>query len=300
MKIHSFIPRAMGLCACLLATPVRADLLIEETFTGYPDNALISASPAGAALGLTGDWSLFPDSDFFVNRTRADFEAGTGKAVYQRPPGDNGTRTATRLASAEPVLFTNAGDTFYASFRIQPALTNGDMTFEIGLRNLNGGGTPDFSFGIINGAYVVGNGGVDVDLGGGAVISGEQRVVVRVEYGDALTGGTGDNETVTLWVNPGDETSTPVIDRATADFLTQGGGKITSVSLRGDQMSGGAAFFDDLRVGTTFVSVVPEPAMVTLHAAGFAVLLPLVWRRRMTGVGQGHQFPGDDDAIASC
>ena len=261
---------------------LQADLLIEETFTGYQDNVLISASPAGGATGLTGDWDLDPNSDFFVNRTRTDLNAGTGKAVYQRPPGDNGTRTATRETSAEHVLYSDTGDTFYASFLINPARTAGDMTFEIGLRNLNGGGTPDLSFGIINGSYIIGNGGVEFDLSSGTdtVIGGEQLVLVRVEYGDALSGGVGDNETVTLWVNPVDESSTPVIDGAMADILNQGGGKITSVSLRGDQMNGGAAFFDDLRVGSTFASVVPEPATLTLFALGFVVLVPLIRRRR--------------------
>ena len=88
-----------GLCVCSLATSLQAELIIEETFTGYLDNTLISASPAGPAIGLTDDWRLVPNSDFYVNKTQADNDAGTGQAVYDRPPGDNGTRTATRSAA---------------------------------------------------------------------------------------------------------------------------------------------------------------------------------------------------------
>ncbi len=90
----------MGLCLLASAASVQATQIVEETFTGYPDDALISADPAGAANGLSGNWTLVPDSDFYVNKTQLDPNAGTGKAVYDRPSGDNGARTATRYTSA--------------------------------------------------------------------------------------------------------------------------------------------------------------------------------------------------------
>ena len=123
---------------------------------------MISDSPAGPAIGLTGDWTLVPNSNFYVNKTQADDDAGTGKAVYDRPSTDNGTRTATRSTSADHVLFENDGDVFYASFLIDPARADGDMTFELGLTRLDGGGIQNFSFGIIDGQYIVGNGGSSI------------------------------------------------------------------------------------------------------------------------------------------
>jgi len=54
----SIVAGVIGLCVWFLGASLQAELIIEDTFTGYLDNALISDSPAGPALGLTGDWSL--------------------------------------------------------------------------------------------------------------------------------------------------------------------------------------------------------------------------------------------------
>ena len=250
----------MGIvCLLSLGAPSHGQLLIEETFMGYPDNALISDSPAGPAIGLAGDWTLTPNSDFYVNRSQNDDRAGSCKAVYDRPAGDNGTREAVRDTSAEHVLLSSDGDVFYASFFIDPARTNGRMTFELRLKRLDGGGVPAFSFGVLDGAYVAGNGGIDIDASGGAVDAGGQRVVARVEYGDGSSG-PDDQELITLWVDPVNEESAPVIDAASIDFLNQGGAKIIAVSIRGEQMAGRPASFDDLRVGFSFSDVAPKAA----------------------------------------
>jgi hypothetical protein len=267
MRFHGIVAGVIGLWVWSLGTSLQAEIIIEETFTGYLDNALISASPAGPAIGLTDDWRLVPNSDFYVNKTQADNDAGTGQAVYDRPPGDNGTRTATRSTSTDHVLFATDGDLFYASFLIDPALDNGGMTFELELTRLDGGGTPNFAFGIIDGEYTVGNGGIDVDASGGTVTADEQLVLVRIEYGDAESG-PDDSEVVTLWVDPVDELSTPVINGVATDFLNRGGGKITAVSIRGEQMSGNPAFFDNLRVGASFAAVIPEPLLGDVNLDG--------------------------------
>ncbi len=139
---------------------------------------------------------------------------------------------------------------------------------------------PDFAFGIINGAYIVGSGGVNVDASGGTVTADEQLVVVRIEYGDAGNGSIvpEDDEVVALWVDPVNELSTSVIDGVSTNFLSRGGGKIENVSIRGDQMFGSPAFFDNLRVGSSFTAVVPEPSTLSLLAMGLIALIPL--RRR--------------------
>ncbi len=278
MMSHRFFAAVMACCVLLVAASLQAAPIIEETFTGYLDDALISDSPAGPATGLTGDWILVPDSDFFVNRTRTDTQAGTGKAVYQRPSGDNGTREATRSTSDDHLLFATDGDVFYASFLIDVPRIGGRMTFELDLIRPGGGGGTNFSFGIIDGAYIVGNGGVDVDVSDGTVTGGEQLVLVRIEYGDADSG-PDDNELVTLWVDPLDESSTPVIDGVSIDLLNRGGGAITAVGMRGEQMFGDPAFFDNLRVGHSFGAVIPEPTTLSLMALGL-VILPLIRQRR--------------------
>ena len=276
MKTHHLVAILASLFLCCQGTTCLADVLIEETFTNYLDNALISDSPAGSATGLMGDWSLPTNTDFYVNRTEADLTAGTGKAVYDVNQDYNSTREATRSTSAEHVLYQNSGDRFYASFLIDPALVNGQMMFGLGLNQLDSGGTKGFAFGIIGGQYAVGTSDGRIAAADGSVTLGEQLVLVRIEYG----AGVDENENITLWVDPLNESSVPVIDGVSADFLNAGGGKITSVSMRGAQMGGAPAFFDDLRVGTTFASVVPEPGTLTLCALVCIALIPLLRRRR--------------------
>jgi hypothetical protein len=260
--------RVGAVAACLLfaAFSLPAEIIVEETFTDYPDNALLSVVPAGPAVGLDGNWTLVPNSSFYVNRTEADPDAGTGKAVYDRPSGLNGARIATRAAAAEHVLFEFDGDLVYASFLIDPGVVDGDMIFELELVGLVGG-TIDLSFGISGGNYIVGNGGVSAVVSGGTVTEEEHLVVLRIEYGET-SGGGGADEIVTLWVDPVEESSLPTIDSVAADLLNDGGGAITSISLRGDQMSGHPNFFDDLRVGLSFAAVTPSAPWL-LFADGF-------------------------------
>jgi len=281
MKLRRIVAGMICLCVWSLGASLQADPIIEETFTDYPDNALISVASAGWALGLAGNWTLAPNQDLYENRTHADLNAGTGKAVYDMESDYNGARRATRSTPAEHVLFENDGDVFYASFLIAPGRATGDMTFGLQLQRLDGGGMPELSFGISGGQYFVGNGGVNPNVPDGTVTADEQLVVVRIEYGDAMSGpiGPDDDEAVTLWVDPVDEFSAPVIDDALADLLRRGGGKITAASMRGDQMAGQPAFFDNLRVGLSFSAVVPEPSTLSLLALGFIALVPMIWRR---------------------
>jgi hypothetical protein len=179
------------------------------------------------------------------------------------PWDDNGARTAQRSTSSDHVLLSGDGDVFHASFRILPARADGHMIFGLTLDRLDGGGQADVSFGMIDGHFIVGNGGVDVDVSGGAPSVSEMRVVLRVEYGDAGSG-PDDNEVVTLWVDPVDEFSTPVIDNAALDFLNRGGARIAGVSIRGGQMAGQPAYFDDLLVGSGFEDVVTAQPPVGL------------------------------------
>jgi hypothetical protein len=253
--MRSLLP--MALVLGLFGTVVGADPLISETFSGYPDNALISAHPAGPAVGLTGDWVLAPDNFFYVNRSEADFGAGTGKAVYDMPWDDNGARTARRSTSASPELFSSDGDVFYASFLIRPARADGTMLFGLILEQPDNGGQPELSFGINEGHFVVGNGGVNVDISSGAPLVEEMLVVMRLEYGDAGAG-LDDFETVTVWVDPENESSSPVIDNVPVDLLNRGGGRLTGVFMRGDQMAGQPAYFDNLMVGFEFEDVVSD------------------------------------------
>ena len=247
-------------CFCLLvaSSTAQADPIILETFTDYPDNALISTSPSGPALGLLGDWQLDSESYFYVNRTEADLDEGQGKAVHDFPFDDNGTREAFRNTSSDHVLFSEDGDVFFASFSILPARATGNMLFALILDRLDGGGQPEVSFGMKDGHFIVGNGGVEVDVSGGSPVVTEMLVVLKVEYGN------NGNEWVTLWVNPANEFSDPVIDNVPVDFLNQGGGKVTGVAIRGANMAGQPAFFDDLRLGLRFEDVTYDTQLPVL------------------------------------
>jgi len=250
----------IGLATLLLlgAGSALADPFILDTFTNYLDDALISDSPAGPALGLAGDWRLDTESNFYVNRTQADLNAGTGKAVYDYTSNDNGAREATRVTDNGYTLFSEDGDVFYASFLIEPPRVSGNMLFTLILERLDGGGQPDVTFGIKEGNFFVGNAGVDVHVSGGVPTTDEQLVVLKVEYGNLGA------ENVTLWVDPENELSTPVIDNEPLDFLNSGGGKVTAVAMRAEQMAGLPAFFDDLRVGLQFEDVTYDVSVAIL------------------------------------
>jgi hypothetical protein len=254
---------ALFLVLAAASAAIQADPIIYESFTGYPDNALISAHPAGSAPGLTGDWSLDAENFFYVNRTEYDLGAATGKAAYDMPWDDNGARVAQRFTSGDHLLLAQDGDLFYASFRILPPRSSGHMTFTLILNQIDGTGQTDVSFGMIDGHFIVGNGGADVDVSGGEPSATEMRVVLRVEYGESGAG-PDEAEVVTLWVNPGDEFSTPVIDKVSVDLLNRGGAEVTSVSIRGEQMAGQPAYFDDLMVGYEFGDVTAAPVSGSL------------------------------------
>lgn len=256
-----------------------ADPIVHESFTGYPDDAMISTPPAGSAIGLTGDWYLDPPNYFYVNRTEADLDSGTGKAVYDMPYDDNGARTAQREAAPKHALFDLDGDVFYASFRVVPPRYDGYMLFGLSLERLDGGGQPNLTFGMKDGHFVIGNGGVSVEVLGGIPTATEMRIVLRLEYGDGSSG-QDDLEVLTLWVDPASEASIPVIANVAEDLLNRGGGRLTGVSIRGEQMDGQPALFDDLLVGFGFDDVVvtqsepptdpeptdPDPEPLSNHA----------------------------------
>jgi hypothetical protein len=228
----------------LLSTSALASPIILETFEGYPDDALISADHAGPATGLEGNWYLNTESNFYVNRTEEDLEAGFEKAVYDFPGDDNGMREAYRLTDDDHILFDENEDVFYASFLIEPARVMGRMIFTLHLDRINGGGQSEVSFGMKNGHFVAA-----ANVYGPTPPVREMLVVLRVKY---LQKG---RELVTLWVDPTDESSAPEINNVPVDLLSRGGGILTAVSIRGERMAGQPAFFDNLRVGLAFEDV---------------------------------------------
>jgi len=241
-----------------LSSVALADPIVFEGFDGYPEDALISDNPAGPAPGLAGDWTLAPDNFFYVNRTELDLEAGVDKAVYDMPYDDNGARTAQRQTAREYALLDADGDVFYAGFRVNPPRADGAMLFSLILEQLVGGGQPALSFGMNDGSFVVGNGGVNTDVQGGTATAEEMQLVLRVEYGGGGSGPDG-LEVVTLWVDPVDEGSSAVIDQVAVDLLNGGGVVLTAVAIRGEQMDGQPALFDDLAVGFEFADVITAP-----------------------------------------
>jgi hypothetical protein len=132
------------------------------------------------------------------------------------------------------------------------------MLFTLTLERPDGGGQPELSFGMNGGHFVVGNGGVNVDVVGGSPALTEMQVVLRLEYGDGASG-SDDLEVVTVWVDPEGEASTPVIDNVAANLLNRGGARLIGVAIRGEQMAGQPAMFDDLLVGYEFEDVVETP-----------------------------------------
>ena len=139
----------------------------------------------------------------------------------------------------------------------------GHMLFTLILDRLDGGGQPDISFGMKDGQFIIGHGGVSTDISDGTPTVTEMLVVLRIEYGDGASG-PDDNELLTLWVDPLNESSIPVIDSLPVDILNSGGGKIIAVAIRGEHMAGQPAFFDNLRVGLKFQDVTTDVQLPVL------------------------------------
>ena len=100
-----------------------------------------------------------------------------------------------------------------------------------------------------------------------------------------IVGQAGGNDNVSLFIDPTDlstESGTTLNVTNGLALLPDAGDKLSLVGLYGGRTlgTGNSAYFDELRFGTTWADVVPEPSLAAVCSPAAAVVLLLSRRRR--------------------
>jgi hypothetical protein len=265
-----------GIAAIVLGTftPCRGALIVYDGFNYSPVGAPISGQSGGA--GWSGPWGGSLAAGYFI---------GSGSLASPFPgEGTSGNMLSTGVSTGNKGTLRNLasslgtpGTTDYFSFLIQPTGTVGNG-FDDGHMGLSILGTLNSLFCGKPGVGAVNPNLYDIETGGGitrapttvAAVSGQTvLMVVRADF-------TAVNDTFTLYINPL-STTEPATPSAVLGGFSVG-------TVTGLQVSGPGAFnFDELRVGTTFASVVPEPSSIAMLVIGMLGLLGTgVARRRLS------------------
>src|SRR5690606_32911501 len=102
-------------------------------------------------------------------------------------------------------------------------------------------------------------------------INTESLILLRLDYHD------GANDDLRMWINPDLSAGQPT--NLSPSFVGSSLGEFdlafNVVSMRAGTVSGGnegQGFFDQIRIGTTYSSVIPEPGSCLLAALGFVAV----------------------------
>ncbi len=283
-------PRAKGFALSLVALAAtlallpaaHADLLGAESFSGYTLGEL-PATTSPAVAGYTGNWT---DIDF----GDAEPAVVAGSLIYSDPlylgsSGDRaGVATGTlggeiaagnsgrvfRLLDDSTKVTASTTGTLYLSFLFQSGQeVSGATTYQT--LTLYDGGTADaarnFDAGLTTNGGQPGtsyNFGVDnaYTSTGVAADTGVHLFVVKF-----VLGATAASDSVTVWLDPVLGANDP------AGGITVTGKDITFDRLALSDYDGNSANWDEIRWGTDFASVIPEPSAALLGGLGMFALL---------------------------
>lgn len=268
---------------------------IGATYEGfdYPVGT-VSGDNGGTGWNATGDDSLANTTSWTNIQASAAVTAGGlsySATGYASSSGNKLTMTpnagTTTLDSAR--AFRNLGQTvatdsvgsLYFSFLMQKTnVTNralnlaffNDTTelFNIGQNNT----APSGNLGTLG----VNFGGLNYPTSSLTLGNGVHLIIGKLDFNVS-----GSNDSITLWVNPTDVSGG---EGSLTPYLTVGGVNLTSTGLNtirpfagqtSDTFNAVNGNFDEIRVGSSFASVIPEPSTALLGGLG---LLALLRRRR--------------------
>ena len=243
--------------AALLVTHVQGALVLNDSFS-YSDGPIVGASgsswtthsgTAGQANVVSGQLSLTEAESEDVNTALSGgpYTVASAAVLYS-----SYTVSFGALPSGGGAYFAHFRDTgtgFRA--RVFTSTTNAAPgSFRLGIGNSSGA------------TATSGQIGVDLSL------NTTYTVVTRYDVASGLS---------TIWLNPVAETD-PGVTASDAPGLID----ISSYGFRQSLATGsgmGTLTVDDLRVGTTFAEVVPEPSTIALLCLGAVALLARRFRR---------------------
>ncbi len=268
--------QALGLVAAVLSLPAGAATILQDNFNSYPDgpvsnppnttSAWTRHSGTGNNLNVSGGAVRLLQADTVGNKDDANrmFDG----AVKFKADGDADNANNFLFASfsvAFTALPTDTGGSYFAHFKSSAASEFYGRIWA----GWEGGNNISLRI-----SSESASNGVDATKWGQLLSLGvTYNVVTRLNVDTGAT---------TLWVNPITEASPSVTSTDTWGFA----GEVESFALRQGttQPTGGVVgghgdlTFDDLTVGTTFASVIPEPRGIL--GLGALVLGVMSWRRR--------------------
>ena len=276
-----------GLAIAAVAGSARATLVASDSFESYTPGAALNAGSAGTnttgpngEFGWTGDWAAVTG----VNIRSATVAASGGSRVAEVDDATNAVNAATRA-------FTPQTGTVYFSvlYNVNAGLEASDFVhFYLSnaagaAANNNSGGIGDIDTGAaVFGARVgTTNGGATID----SPVTETQGTTYLLVGKLSKVSSTNYNR-IDLFVNPAGAT-----EPGTSDIGQTSDSGVATVSvfgLRTFNLDAGDKYqFDQVRIGTAFSDVAPEPATLGLLAAGGFGLLAaggfgLLARRRRT------------------
>lgn len=288
------LPRSLPLCLSLgifaiCAVPsAQAVVLSYESFSGYTVPAELQSAGNPTVAGYSGNWT---DIDFgtqepatqagSLDYAGAGYAAEIGDKVGVPNSGGGETAEATsgrvfRMFDSSLVVNSSTTGTLYLSFLFQSGQQTGATTyqmlslfdgsttdaarnFDLGLTTNGGQSGTNYNFGVDN---IYSSTGVAAD-------TSVHLLVAKFTLGATLGA-----DSVTVWVDPTIGEGDPT-----------GGTPVSGLDLTWDRLAlsdydGNSAAWDEIRWGTTFADVVPEPGAPLLLLGSMGMLV--FFRRRGT------------------
>jgi hypothetical protein len=274
-----------GLCLLgltLVVAPARAELLAYDSFT-YDISATTALNGRTGGTGWTSAWTNVPSSSVTalnVTSVGAPLTAGlyTGGDYAVSIPGMS--QSSGGIAGSRS--FASQTDEVWFSFLFRtPAVVGNDDFLQFSLNNdadqTNSASIGDTDTSATGNKFSVRIGGTN----GGTTFPGSKLIlggtdyflVGRVSKAGASGNGSGTYDLVEMWVDPTGAAAPELASFIVSRDANSNMGAISYFTVRTANFDNTPYYFDELKVGTTYLSVTPEPAALAPLALAAAAIL---------------------------